>query len=389
MIPLLPYIHCSVFIVTLLMSGYILYKNHRSALNIYVALIFLFIAFWNFTHIFLHHPLMPYNLALKYMDMGIIGFTPFIGVYLLFTLKYINNKRIWIYSPIIIAMTALLCIIFTWSQFSNRLIIKDIFLQNYGWRIIWNQHFMTYLFFIYFVGISLYSMFLLSRHYFRVKSDLRKQQTSILLVTSVLPFTLGLFSDMIFTYFNIVTWLPESGNITVVIWIAGLLFATKKFKLFTFTPAIAADNIINNMSDALFMIKPNGEIFQTNKATEKLLKIQDRNVANKNILTFFSSKQLENISQLALSDNQIFEGEITNKRGKTIPVSLSTMTMRQDNMLLGFVCLVRDISHQKKIEENLEMLVKKRTIDLVKAKKKAEQADKLKSAFLANMSHEI
>ncbi|MCU4174476.1 two-component regulator propeller domain-containing protein [Carboxylicivirga sp. N1Y90] len=38
---------------------------------------------------------------------------------------------------------------------------------------------------------------------------------------------------------------------------------------------------------------------------------------------------------------------------------------------------------------NLEVIVDKRTTDLVKAKDKAERADALKTAFLANMSHEI
>lgn len=39
--------------------------------------------------------------------------------------------------------------------------------------------------------------------------------------------------------------------------------------------------------------------------------------------------------------------------------------------------------------ENLEKQVNKRTIELSKAKKQAEESDRLKSAFLANMSHEI
>ncbi|MBN2165210.1 MAG: response regulator [Marinilabiliaceae bacterium] len=43
----------------------------------------------------------------------------------------------------------------------------------------------------------------------------------------------------------------------------------------------------------------------------------------------------------------------------------------------------------QKHRDNLEILIKDRTYDLEKAKEKAEESDRLKSAFLANMSHEI
>lgn len=58
--------------------------------------------------------------------------------------------------------------------------------------------------------------------------------------------------------------------------------------------------------------------------------------------------------------------------------------------------LIIEIAERKKAElqlednhRNLESLVKIRTLELVKAKEKAEQSDQLKSSFLANMSHEI
>lgn len=42
-----------------------------------------------------------------------------------------------------------------------------------------------------------------------------------------------------------------------------------------------------------------------------------------------------------------------------------------------------------RMNRNLEQIVNERTAELQKAKEKAEESDRLKTAFLANMSHEI
>lgn len=72
----------------------------------------------------------------------------------------------------------------------------------------------------------------------------------------------------------------------------------------------------------------------------------------------------------------------------TLQTLASYVTIALDNASVYDI-----VKHQydelEKHRHELELLVQERTKDLEKAKEKAEESDKLKSAFLANMSHEI
>lgn len=81
-----------------------------------------------------------------------------------------------------------------------------------------------------------------------------------------------------------------------------------------------------------------------------------------------------------------FEIEMIRKNNEKIWVNVSCSPVCNDkNEVSGMIGVFQDISDRKKAEEERAKL----TRELVLAKEKAEESDRLKSAFLANISHEI
>jgi len=65
------------------------------------------------------------------------------------------------------------------------------------------------------------------------------------------------------------------------------------------------------------------------------------------------------------------------------------LEIKQEEITTQSEQLIKINKELERHKDHLEQLVKERTVDFEKAKEKAEESDRLKSAFLANMSHEI
>ncbi len=109
----------------------------------------------------------------------------------------------------------------------------------------------------------------------------------------------------------------------------------------------------------------------------------DHEIIGQNITVLRDQENGDLLWKKILSDTiqGTWNGELLNRRkdGSKFPVELSTSHITDENHNpVALIGIAVDITERKKIQS-----------ELIKAKEKAEESDRLKSAFLANMSHEL
>ncbi len=165
------------------------------------------------------------------------------------------------------------------------------------------------------------------------------------------------------------------------------------------------NSIINTALDCIITINSKGIIQSFNPAACKLFGYTEQEIIGQNIAIIVPSPDKEKHDQYIANALQHpgktnFLGTIRDlsaikKNGLEFPIRLSINAVPSQNEML-FCGFIHDLSLQKQLEidllqhnELLEMEVKLKTEEFIKAKEIAEQANQTKSLFLANMSHEL
>ena len=140
---------------------------------------------------------------------------------------------------------------------------------------------------------------------------------------------------------------------------------------------------IENISECVIITDTKNNILYVNKAFEEVYGYAAKEVEGESfgILRSLNNPKRINDELYNSAELKSWQGELFNVRKdrSEFPAFLSTALVKNENrQTYARIGVVRDISQSKKVEK-----------ELIEAKLKAEQSDKLKSEFLAQMSHEI
>ncbi|MCO6472587.1 MAG: PAS domain S-box protein, partial [Melioribacteraceae bacterium] len=150
------------------------------------------------------------------------------------------------------------------------------------------------------------------------------------------------------------------------------------------TELIKLSKAVEQSSAAIIITDPNGNIEYVNKSFTTITGYSFEEVRNKNPRILKSGKQndafYKNLWETILSRKD-WKGELQNRRknGELYwESSIITPITNEKGEIINFVAIKEDISEKKKMIK-----------DLIEAKEKAEEMNRIKTVFFANMSHEL
>ncbi|MGE5678035.1 MAG: histidine kinase N-terminal 7TM domain-containing protein, partial [Pseudomonadota bacterium] len=330
------------FMIYLLIGLYALHIDRRSKLNQLFFAFCLSMSVWSFAYAFVYAG-QDRNMWMKISAVGWCTFSSFV---LHLTLLVTENKMV--------RNTAVKLLLYVPSALF--FYISVFLYRNDKAPSAFIEKFFNIGDFTYHFTFLLASIILVFVWGCRSKSMRRRKQAGIVIVVSLVPFSLNLLTQTILPAFGI-TVLPLMGHIYSLIMIFGIFYVMVRYRMFTTAPKLLVEELLQEMMDIVILLSEECRIIRTNNYTEKLLGYSSGELQDKHLSLILQQEFITDISHLSHGSGiyRLSEVHCKGKSGMDIPVSLSCSPIIDPYLkdILGYVIVGQDISLVKHLEQEI------------------------------------
>lgn len=349
------------FMITLLLSAYVLISNPKKGTNILFALFSIPILIWCFGYIFMLSAPSEKEATFwfRVMTSGWKITTPlFLHFVILLTENRIFKKYKWLYILLYITVP-----VFTYMTTVEMKTITGFTMTEVGWAFNDNRESIWPI--LDSVNMLIYILMSIAmlENWRRKSSNINdKKQAKIIIVTVLISIVTFLLIIYVPNLFRVFKDLPQSNFslIVILIWEIVVGYTIIKHGFLIISPGKATESIINTMADGLLIIDSAGKIVNANPSFYKIMHLEKDKVINRTINSIFPETFSDrNILKRLEAGNIIRDMEsriLTDGKSELFLSISASPVIDKYRQKLGYVIIIRDISERKQSEKQLQYM---------------------------------
>ena len=217
-----------------------------------------------------------------------------------------------------------------------------------------------WLFLFYSAGYMLISLGAAVVWEIRSKNRFEKKQAMVILIFVSVSVMSGFFFNMILPLLmGGKSGFPAIAPILGLVWLGGFTLAISRYRLVEITPEIAADEIISNIVDTVFLVNTDGTIRKMNRSAEILLGASEEETRNRKIWELFYRSENVRYKVMAAQQGQAaqlqWEDWLKPRKRRPEPVNcILSCVKNRAGLNIGVILIGQDLRLVKRLEKEVK-----------------------------------